>query len=105
MSASSSLRTSTIAAKLGAMKHLHWLLIIPAPLFVAASYWLLVDPRSGPLDWIVIAVGVGVGFVGIWLAPWSRGAQAAAAFAYLPVMGFLLAASILLFECSTGNCL
>ena len=99
------LRTLAIAAKLAEMKHLHWLLIIAAPLLLMGGYWFTIDDRSGLLDWIVVAVGVGVGLVGIWSAPWRTGAQVAATLAYVPVMGVALAAGVLFLECSTGNCL
>ena len=99
------MRTFAVPAKLVAMKHLHWLLIIAAPLLIMSGYWFVIDDRSGLLDWIVLAVAVGVGLVGIWSAPWRSGAQVAATLAYVPMMGIALAAGVLFLECSTGNCL
>lgn len=87
------------------MKHLHWPLIVGAPLLLMAGYWMVIDDRTGMLDWIILAAGIGIGLVGIWLAPWRRGAQIGATLAYVPVMGFVLAASVLFLECSTGHCL
>jgi hypothetical protein len=87
------------------MKHLPWLLIVAAPLLLMGGYWFVIDNRSGLLDWIVLAVAIGVGLAGIWSTPWRRGVQVATMLAYVPVMALGLAAGILFLECSTGNCL
>ena len=87
------------------MKHLHWLLIVAAPLLLMSGYWFVIDKRSGWLDWIVLAAAISVGLVGIWSTPWRRKAQVAVTLAYVPVMGLALAAGVLFLECSAGNCL
>ena len=105
LSASDPLRTLAVTAKLPPMKHLHWLLIVAAPLLLMAGYWLLVHDRSGSMDWMVLALAIAVGLMGIWLAPWRRAAQTAVTVAYVPLMGLALAVCLVAFECSTGNCL
>ncbi len=99
------MRTLAVSAKLVAMRHRHWLLIVGAPLLLVVGYWLVIDNRSGTLDWIVLGAAVAVGLLGIWLAPWRTWIRLMAAIAYLPMMGVVLAATILGLECSTGNCL
>ena len=105
MSASDPLRTFVITAKLPPMKPLHWLLTVPAPVFTVASYWWVMNDRSGLLDWIVLAAALAVGISGIWSAHWRSATKAALTLAYVPLMGAALAAGLLALECSTGNCL
>lgn len=87
------------------MKHRHWLIIIAAPLLITATYSLLVGPRWAFMDWIVLIVSVAVGAVGIWSAPWRGQTRVIATIAYVPLMGFALAATYLFTQCATGNCL
>lgn len=87
------------------MRHRQWFLIGGAPLLLILGYWLVIDHRLAMLDWTVLAVAVGVGLFGIWSAPWRRGAQLVASVVYVPVMGAIVGAIVLLLECSEGNCL
>lgn len=87
------------------MKHLHWLLIVAAPFLLMAGYWLVVQNHSDLLDWVVLALAVLVGAIGIWSAPWRRAAKVAVIAGYVPLMGWVLTVCLLALECSTGNCL
>ena len=87
------------------MKPMCWLLIGAAPPLLMASYWFLIDDRSGLLDWIALAAAIAVGLVGIRSTPLRRAAQAALALVYVPLMGSALFAGVIALECSTGNCL